>query len=312
MKKLIILILFIANNVFAQTTVQIGNTTENASVYPDAASYFKSKLLFSPFTNDTSIFTVSNTGGVWKVVPIRASTFRGNTGPWSQDAGSTNYSAGVVTIGGDFAPSTPSGSMTLGAYPTGGYNYIQSYGGRPLYLNPIGNNTILSNDVFSNYIFAGKSTSNSEAKLQIKNNKFTQFSLESTFYPNGRLFSGVVATGYGSFLSQNSFYVGGGTYEPSDNHSGILHFDEVGNTVFYNTNGLTPGVSYTPTERFKIGVNGSLTAPSLAGTGNAILQASSTGVIQRTTIDPANLATTLDQAYNNFGATPSKINVDAA
>lgn len=309
MNKIIVLLILIANVLNAQTEVQIGNTSEIATVFPSAAAYIKGKLLFSPFSSDTSVFTISNVGGSWKTVPVRLSTLRssgGTTSPWSISAGYTDYSAGVVTIGGDFAPASPAGKMTLGSYATGGYNYIQSYAGLPLYLNPIGNNTILSNDTYTNYILAGKFTSNSEAKMQLKNNKFTQFSVESTFYPNGRLFFGMVATGYGSFMSQNSYYLGGGTYVPSDSHSSIMQFDDVGNTVFYNTNGLTADVSYTPTERFKIGINGNVTIASQVGAGLGLAQFTAGGVIQRTAIDPANIITTANRQLPTVWTTATR------
>jgi len=286
MNKIIILLLLIAGTASSQTVVQIGNTSESATVFPTAAEYIKAKFLFSPFSSDTSIYAVSNVGGAWKTVPIRVSSLRGAPGtisPWSIASGYTDYSAGVVTIGGDFAPASPAGKLTLGSYATGGYNYIQSYAGLPLYLQPIGNNTVLSNDTYTNYVLAGKLTSNSEAKMQLKNNKFTQFSLESTFYPNGRLFSGVVATGYGSFLSQNSFYLGGGTYTPSDSHAEIIHFDDVGGIVFYTNSGLTAGVSYTPTQRVKINssgfsFSGALMPNNLSGTSGQVLTSAGPGV----------------------------------
>jgi hypothetical protein len=49
-----------------------------------------------------------------------------------------------------------------------------------------------------------------------------------------------------------------------------------------------------------------------AGAGVHLATLNTNGKLERSTIDPANLAVNLDQAYNNFGATASKVVVDAA
>lgn len=198
-----------------------------------------------------------------------------------------------------FTSSTNSDPLVTGVAPTNTKDNYIGVDNEQLTLS--GNKKTTGQWTFNNSVNIGTDTS--EAQLTIKGvgtiNQYKQSVLTNA--SSQKLWSGVVTDTVGSYMMNNAYYDTSNQYKPNYTTASGIQLRPDGAINFVANTGLTEGTNYTPTSRLRIGNDGVITASNLAGTGNRMVVASSTGVLSTQTIPSAQVL--------SLGTGPGQINL---